>query len=466
MPGTTSKLHTPVACGNGREPQSSVTHLATLAEAIQTKTALLTSSLDEKRLDAPSFELGGSTNFPLDEVDPKDKDTRSELIALTKELHDLLVGPKDALRNFAWNSISYIPLEAICEFRVAEAVPPTGSIPYADLAAKIEHLTGTRVIVSDLKCIMRLAMANNLFSEPCPNHVAHSRSSLLLLEDPGVASWVAMFTTDLLRPIVNTVEAMKRWPGSQESNETGVNIAYRNDMPFFEFIQSDQARMKRYGLAMKSQGDRDGYDLSHTTSGYPWSDLGTATVVDIGGCQGHVAFALAEAFPQLSFIVQEKPEMRTEGTIGQVPQHLATRVKLTAHDCFNPQPVEAEVYFFRHVFHAFSDKYAVTALKALVPVMKPGARVVINDYVLPEPGVLSRRDEESVRTMDMLMRTVCNAREREAGDWESLFEQADSRFRWKGATKTAGKLSFIEAVWEEEEEETQTEARPRLSSGL
>lgn len=149
--------------------------------------------------------------------------------------------------------------------------------------------------------------------------------------------------------------------------------------------------------------------------------------------------------------MQDKPEMRTDQTIGQVPEHLSARVELTAHDCFKPQPVEAEVYFFRQVFHALSDKYAVTALKALVPVMRPGARVVINDYILPQPGVLPQSDEKSVRTMDLLMRTVCNAREREAGDWKALFEQADVRFRWRGATKTPGKLSFIEAVWEEQE---------------
>lgn len=99
-------------------------------------------------------------------------------------------------------------------------MPTTGSISYTELATKIESLAGIKVIVSDLKSLLRLAMANHLFSEPYPDHVAHSRSSLLLVEDPGVASWVGMFTTDLLRPIVHTVEAMKRWPGSQEPNET------------------------------------------------------------------------------------------------------------------------------------------------------------------------------------------------------------------------------------------------------
>lgn len=60
-----------------------------------------------------------------------------------------------------------------------------------------------------------------------------------------------------------------------------MNIAYGHDTPFFEFMQSDLARMKRYGLAMKAQSDRDGFDLSHTIEGYPWSDLGAARVVDV-----------------------------------------------------------------------------------------------------------------------------------------------------------------------------------------
>ncbi|KAJ3495133.1 hypothetical protein NLG97_g3614 [Lecanicillium saksenae] len=448
MPGSTPENLSSVTNGNGTGPSSSVAHLATLAAAIQTKTVCLTNSLNEKHLEAPSYKLGGAASFPMEALDLQDKTIRNELITLTKELHDLLVGPKDTLKNLAWNSVSYVPLEAICELRIAQAVPTTGSISYTNLAAEIESLTGVKVIVSDLKSLIRLAMANDLFLEPTPDHVAHSRASLLMVEDLGVASWVGMFTTDLLRPIVNTVEAMKRWPGSQEPNETASSL--NNNVPFFEFIQSDHARMKRYELAMKSHGDRDGFDLSHTIKGYPWSELGTAQVIDIGGNQGHVSFALAEAFPQLSFIVQDKPELRTEKTIGRVPEHLASRVQLTAHDCLTPQPVEADVYFFRHVFHVFSDKYAVEALKALVPVMRPGARVVIHDYVLPPPGVLSQSDEKSVRTMDLLMRTVCNAREREVSDWKSLFAQADVRFQWKGATKTTGKLSFIEAVWKEE----------------
>lgn len=169
----------------------------------------------------------------------------------------------------------------------------------------------------------------------------------------------------------------------------------------------------------------------------------------MGGSQGFISIALANAFPLLSFIVQDLPGMRTPSAIGTVPGTLADRLSLTTHDFFQPQPVVAEAYLFRHVFHAFSDKYAVSALQALVPALKKGSRVIINDYVLPPPGTVSRAEEKSLRTMDVLMKTVCNSREREEADWRNLFEMADERFKWQGAWKSSGKLSFIECTWDD-----------------
>lgn len=67
---------------------------------------------------------------------------------------------------------------------------------------------------------MRLAIANSIFQEPKIGSVAHNRASLLLLEDESLASWTAFYTMDLLAPISQTVAAMKKWPGSQETNET------------------------------------------------------------------------------------------------------------------------------------------------------------------------------------------------------------------------------------------------------
>lgn len=96
----------------------------------------------------------------------------------------------------------------------------TGSISYEELAIKVHSLTGTTILPSDLRRLMRLAIANNIFQEPKIGSVTHNRASLLLLEDESLASWTAFYTMDLLAPISQTVAAMKTWPGSQETNQT------------------------------------------------------------------------------------------------------------------------------------------------------------------------------------------------------------------------------------------------------
>ena len=117
----------------------------------------------------------------------------------------------------------------------------------------------------------------------------------------------------------------------------------------------------------------------------------------MGGNQGYVSFAIAEAFPSLTLIVQDTAGMRTPEAIGTVPPELASRVSLTTHDFFTPQTVVADVYFFRWIFHGFSEKYCIKILRALIPALKKGARVVINDGTLPEPLTAGWLEERSMR---------------------------------------------------------------------
>jgi hypothetical protein len=51
------------------------------------------------------------------------------------------------------------------------------------------------------------------------------------------------------------------------------------------------------------------------------------------------------------------------------------------------------------------------------------------------------------------MLLTMNAKEREEDDWRSLFERADSRFRYLGARKPErSQMWIIEAVWEGDSE--------------
>lgn len=110
-------------------------------------------------------------------------------------------------------------------------------------------------------------------------------------------------------------------------------------------------------------------------------------------------------------------------------------------------------------------------LKNLIPALKPGARIIINDQCLRDAGSENPWDEKLMRGMDMVMLTLLNAQEREEFEFRELFKAADERFAFKvsclhsahacsctdhylqGVTRIEGfRMSLVEAVWEPETE--------------
>src|SRR4051812_6279671 len=136
----------------------------------------------------------------------------------------------------------------------------------------------------------------------------------------------------------------------------------------------------------------DDYSLRHLTDGYPWASV-PGTVVDLGGSHGDAAFALAKKNPHLHLVVQELPEV-----VANSKEQEGLDVKFMAHDFFLEQPVkDADVYLYRWTLHNWPDKYCIKILKALVPALKKGARVLIMDFVMPPYGLLPNDLERKLR---------------------------------------------------------------------
>lgn len=171
--------------------------------------------------------------------------------------------------------------------------------------------------------------------------------------------------------------------------------------------------------------------------------------IQIGGSQGFVCEALARKFPSLKFIVQDLEEVVRDAR-GRISPDVADRIDFIAHDFFTPQRVTAEIYFLRWIFHNWSDKYCVKILQALVPALKPGAKVIISEAVMPEPGSIPKSMETMMRGFDLVMSSIQNARERELEDWKDLFKQADKRFNFEEVISPPGSNhSLIIAAWQD-----------------
>lgn len=152
---------------------------------------------------------------------------------------------------------------------------------------------------------------------------------------------------------------------------------------------------KRFARSMKSLQQRPGYGVLPLVENYPWGSLRSgARVVDVGGGQGHASIAISKQFPTLSLTVQDLPDVvKTVKERTDIPK----QVEFMEHDFFTEQPLSADLYLFRWVLHDWPDKYVVRIIRNLIPVLRSGAKVVINDSIMPKLGSIPLLMERRVR---------------------------------------------------------------------
>ena len=282
-------------------------------------------------------------------------------------------------------------LQAVYSYDIAAAFPVGEEATFAQIAAKC------KLNESDTTRILRHAMAFRVFKEVRKGVVAHTLMSKLLAEDPSYANLVGVGSGDMWSAAASTVPAMVKWPNSQELAETGFSLAHDTEDSIYTFLGKHPEKAKRFAGAMSLHLTGEGMELFHLVDNGLWTLLPPgALVVDIGGSHGECAVALAEKYLSLRFVVQDLP-LTIQGR-SPLPETLENRVTFQEHDIFTEQPVkDADVYFFRWVFHNWPDKDCLQILKNLVPALKLGARVVVNEWCLPEPNIALNRLERRLR---------------------------------------------------------------------
>ncbi|KAL9003238.1 MAG: hypothetical protein Q9188_003878 [Gyalolechia gomerana] len=331
-------------------------------------------------------------------------------------------------------------------YRIAEAVSLDRPISFAGVASK------TQLPEAHVTRLLRHAMISRLFCEPTPGLVSHTLSSASLLENTSVRDWLDMTFEEWGPASVKAADAFAKYPESQEPHETGFGLAFAGQT-IFQYLGERPERAQVFGSAMGNFSKGVSHQTKHLVEGYDWDALGNGTVVDIGGSHGHTSIAIADAGPSLSFVVQDLPYTAADGE-KCLPAEYKSRIKFQGHDMNDVQPVHgASLYLFRSVLLNWPNKYVIKFLRNLIPALKPGARVLINEGCLPEPGELNAWDEHLLRNLDTCMQAMFNSKERTASEWEGLFTAASERFTFLGAKRPKdGLLWVIEAVWGEREE--------------
>lgn len=159
-------------------------------------------------------------------------------------------------------------------FRLAEAVPLNDSITFADVASAsgLDEALVTR--------LLRHAMIYHVFYEPSPGRVAHTVSSAALYQSDSVKDWLDMTFEEWGPASVNAVAAMRKFPGSQEPNETGFGLAFESES-IFQFLAKRPERAKVFGSAMGNFSRGASHRVEYLVKNYDWNGLGEKTVVDV-----------------------------------------------------------------------------------------------------------------------------------------------------------------------------------------
>lgn len=247
---------------------------------------------------------------------------------------------------------------------------------------------------NDTKRMVRLAMTEYFFTEPENGVVIHTAASYEIARNHLLSAWVGVTTQENWSPMLRLTEALRRYPGSEEPLESAYALAHDLKDDAFKVWEKDPARIEQFSNAMAFLHAGSGFQPAETLSGYT-EDSGI--FVDVGGSKGHVSIQLARTYPKWKFIVQDSPQT-VQIAREEIPSDVQDRVSFEVHNFWTEQPIkDADVYFFKTIFHDWGDAYAVKILRALVPALKPGARIIIADVCIPPKGSISIHMEHWIR---------------------------------------------------------------------
>ncbi len=280
-------------------------------------------------------------------------------------------------------------IQAIYRFNIASSFPVGSETTFPEIAERCGQTE------DDLRRLLHFAMTDRIFKEPRKGVVAHTPASKALNEHPMLRACLGQLCEELWPAASRTIDAMVKWPGSEEPSQTGFSYANNTDDPFFVDLGKNPYRAKRFADSITLFHMKPGFEHSHIVENYDWAAVGNGLLIDVGGSHGTVSQAIAESFPNIRCIVEDLPEVIKTAN---VPEGLANRFEFIAHDFFTEQPIRgADIYLLRWVLHDWSDKYALKIVKSLIPALKHGAKVVVNEFCLPEPGEMTPYQEKQAR---------------------------------------------------------------------
>jgi hypothetical protein len=227
----------------------------------------------------------------------------------------------------------------------------------------------------------------------------------------------------------------RAWEEVRYSLATGKTAFEKvHGMPAFDYLAQHPDIASNFSQAMVGF---HGAEPPAVAEAYDFSPF--ATVVDVGGATGHMLATILKHHAAPRGILFDMPHVVRDAPALLESRGVAKRVTIEAGSFFERVPTGGDAYILSHVIHDWSEEQCLAILGNCRKAMKPTARLLIVEMVLPagdapHPG----------KVLDMVMLVVPGGQERTEAEYAALLKKAG--FRLARVVPTASDASVVEAV--------------------
>jgi hypothetical protein len=220
----------------------------------------------------------------------------------------------------------------------------------------------------------------------------------------------------------------------QYSLETGKTAMEKVcGMPLFDYLAQHPQEAAQFSEAMVGI---HGAEPPAVAAAYDFSRL--ATIVDVGGATGNMLGHILKRHSQPRGILFDRPHVVTEAPALLRAHGVEGRVSIEHGSFFDRVPAGGDAYILSHIIHDWNEDQCLTILGNCRKAMKPGAKLLIVEFVLPEGDT-----PHFGKIVDMVMLTIPGGEERTAAEYGTLLAAAG--LKMTRVFPTASDVSIVEA---------------------